>query len=64
MRTVELTYKDLGRWKWNSDKTAKVSVDGKDLGSFYGHRPKQLLGIVKNSLGVKRVKSSVKEICR
>lgn len=64
MKHVELRYNDLGKWRWNSDKQAKVYVDGAYIGRFIGMRPNELLKVIRNRLGVTRVKSTVSQLER
>ncbi len=64
MRKVELKYNDLSRWRWNSDKQAHVSVDGVSIGTFVGMRPNELMKLIRQKLGVKRVKSTVSQLER
>lgn len=59
MKSVVLSYNDLSKWNWRSDKQATVYVDGVNIGTYTGIRPTRLLQIVRNRLGVKKVKSRV-----
>ena len=59
MIRVVMQYHDLGKWKWNSDKQVEVYANGDKLGTYVGMKPQKLLKVIRERLGVKKVKSTV-----
>ena len=59
MCTVKLHYSSPRPWRWNTDKTVKVSVDGKYYATYWGIAKEELTAIIKARLNVRRVRTEV-----
>ena len=59
MRTVRLHYSSPRPWRWNTDKTVRVSVDGKYYATFWGIAKDELTAIVRKRLDERRVITEV-----